>query len=324
MFKAEELRLAQETAGLAIWEWFIGSDELRFQPGSVELFGRPNAELPTGEKFFECVCADDRGRVRKCVDDCLAEGGDYSVEFRIDWPDGQTRWLVSNGRLAQDKGLGQLMIGVSRDITESKRREGKLSAQARLLDLAYEPIIVRDEEDRIVYWNKGAEQLYGYTWKEAKGQRSHDLLDTRFPRSLARIERQLRETGSWEGELVHRTQSGHHIHVASRWRKFDSNEKEFVLESNFDLSQQRALEIARAWEAKAKLLGELAHEINNPLEAASGAAHILKSSCDQQSAHYIEVLEQSIQRIAEFIRRSNEVHRNPHLTAEPDAKGPTQ
>ncbi len=309
MFKAEELRLAQETARLAIWEWFLESDELRWQPGSVELFGRPVAELTTGERLFKCVCAEDRDRVRSCVRDCLGRGGDYSIEFRVDLPSGETRWLISNGRAAQDNGLGQLIIGVSRDITESKRREGKLRAQARLLDLAYEPIIVRDEEDRIVYWNQGAEQLYGYTWKEAKGQRSHDLLDTRFPINPTEIERQLSETGSWEGELVHRTQNGHHIHVASRWRKFDSNEKEFVLESNFDLSQQRALEIARAWEAKAKLLAELAHEINNPLEAASGAAHILKSSCDQGSVHYISILEQSIQRIAEFIRRSNELHR---------------
>ncbi|MDT8068109.1 MAG: PAS domain-containing protein [Terriglobia bacterium] len=324
MFRAEELRLAQEAAQLAIWEWFVDTDELRWQPGSVELFSRPIAELTTGERFFECVSAADRERVKECVRDSVSSGKNYSVEFRVDLPGGETRWLVSNGCLAQERRPGQIMIGVSRDITDTKRREIKLRAQARLLDLAYEPILVRDPEDRIVYWNNGAELLYGYTWKEAKDRRSHELLDTKFPASLAEIESQLKATGSWEGELVHRTQSGHYIHVASRWRRFDADGSEFVLESNFDLSQRRALEIARAWEAKAKLLGEMAHEINNPLEAASGAAHILKASCDQQSAHYIEVLEQSIQRIAEFIRRSNELHRNPHLPRGLDGQRPVQ
>jgi PAS domain S-box-containing protein len=310
MFKAEELRLVQEAAQLAIWEWSPETDQLRWQPGSVELFGKPIAELTRGEHIFQCVSAADRERVMNCVRDSIATGRDYSVEFRVDLPNGELRWLASNGRPTEDKGAVRIMIGVTRDITKTKLLERKLMAQARLLDLAHEPIIVRDAEDRIAYWNNGAERLYGYSWKEAKGQRSHDLLDTSFPRNLSEIQEQLKKVGSWEGELVHRTRSGHYVHVASRWRKFDAEGSEFVLETNFDLSQHKALEVARVWEAKAKLLGEMAHEINNPLEAASGAAHILKGSCDQQSAHYIEVLEQSIQRIAEFIRRSNEVHRN--------------
>jgi PAS domain S-box-containing protein len=74
---------------------------------------------------------------------------------------------------------------VSQDITEEKRREEKLRAQARLLDLAYEPILVRDSKDSITYWNDGAQRLYGYAWQEAKGQVYHDLLRTQFPHDLA-------------------------------------------------------------------------------------------------------------------------------------------
>ncbi|MGA8531047.1 MAG: PAS domain S-box protein, partial [Acidobacteriaceae bacterium] len=56
------------------------------------------------------------------------------------------------------------LIGISkiaRDITQQKEREEISQRQAQLLDQAYEPILVRDHQDRIVYWNKGAERLYG-------------------------------------------------------------------------------------------------------------------------------------------------------------------
>ncbi len=317
MFKAEELRLVQEAAHLAIWEWVAETDELRWQPGSVELFGRPTAELTTGESFFECVAADDREKVRRCLLDSLTSRVDYSVEFRVALPGGELRWLVSNGRLVQDRGSGQIVVGVTRDITETKRRETQLRAQARLLDLAYEPILVRDSQDRIAYWNKGAERLYGYTRQEAKGKRSHDLLRTEFGQPLAEIEKELRSSGLWQGELVHCTKNGRYIHVASRWQRI-SNGEDHVLETNFDLSQQKALEVAKAWQQKAKLIGEFAHEINNPLEAATGVAHILKGSCDERSQQYVDVLEKSIKRIAEFIKRSNELHNSLRFAKELD------
>ncbi len=69
------------------------------------------------------------------------------------------------------------LIGISkiaRDITQQREREELSRRQAQLLDQAYEPILVRDHQDRIVYWNKGAERLYGWTAVEAKGRVSHE------------------------------------------------------------------------------------------------------------------------------------------------------
>lgn len=322
MFKEEELRLAQEVAGLAIWEWVEDTDELHWQPGSVPLLGRPLNEINTGEEFFQCLIPEDRDRVRQCARDALKSGSDYRVEFRVRSPEGQTRWIVRNGRVMRDPERGRILVGVERDITETKLRENKLRAQARLLDLAYEPILVRDAQDHILYWNGGAERLYGYGWQEARSQRSHDLLKTQFPKPLEEIEKQLREHGQWEGELIHRTKSGRYIHIASRWQKI-SPEDNTILETNFDLSQQRALEVARAWQEKAKLITELAHEINNPLEAARGATHILRASCDQDARQYVQVLEDSIKRIAGFIKRSNEIHKQGRLESEQtDKPGP--
>jgi len=82
-----------------------------------------------------------------------------------------------------------------------------------LLDRTH--ILIRDQEDRIVFWNRGAELLYGWTKAEALGQISHTLLQTVFPVSLEAVNVALRNQGEWEGELRHTCRGGDHIMVAS-------------------------------------------------------------------------------------------------------------
>jgi PAS domain S-box-containing protein len=91
------------------------------------------------------------------------------------------------------------------------------SEQARLLDLTHDCILVRDGDDAITYWNPAAEQLYGWSREEALGRRTHELLKTRFPVPLKDIQAIVRETGRWEGELVHFHRDGTPLQVASRW-----------------------------------------------------------------------------------------------------------
>ena len=134
------------------------------------------------------------------------------------------------------------LIGISkiaRDISEQKEREDLSRRQAQLLDQAYEPILVRDPQDRIVYWNKGAERLYGWTAVEAKGRVSHDLLDTTFPEPLEEIEKQLERNGHWEGELLQRTRNGHRLMVLSRWIRELGVAESQVLETNVDMSERQ-------------------------------------------------------------------------------------
>src|SRR5215468_10796995 len=53
-----------------------------------------------------------------------------------------------------------------------------LRARAHLLDLTHDSVVVRDLHDRITFWNRGAETLYGWTQAEAIGQGAHHLLQT--------------------------------------------------------------------------------------------------------------------------------------------------
>lgn len=93
-----------------------------------------------------------------------------------------------------------------------------LRDQTRLLDLAFDAIVARSlAKETIVFWNRGAERLFGWTREEAVGSRAADLLSTEFPRPLEEIEQKVRATGRWEGQLTHRAKDGSRVQVASRW-----------------------------------------------------------------------------------------------------------
>lgn len=118
--------------------------------------------------------------------------------------------------------------------------------QASLIELASDAIIVRDPESRVISWNRGAEQLYGYSAQEAMGQITHELLQTRFPLPESReaLDRFLATGELWQGELVHTRKDGTQVLVASRQtiRRDDRGELLAILEINREVSERQQRE----------------------------------------------------------------------------------
>jgi diguanylate cyclase (GGDEF)-like protein/PAS domain S-box-containing protein len=121
-----------------------------------------------------------------------------------------------------------------------------IKEQAALLEVAQEAILVRELGGTIVFWNRAAEQLYGWGREEAVDNVTHAILATDFPKPFEDILAELRDTGRWEGELVHRRRDGTRIVVASRWvlcRREDEPDP-LVLETNTDVTERRQAEAA--------------------------------------------------------------------------------
>ncbi len=113
--------------------------------------------------------------------------------------------------------------------------------QASLLDLTHDTIFVRDMSDIITYWNRGAQELYGWTAEEAIGKHTHQLLRTVFPVPTDEIQAELLRTGRWEGEIGKTKADGTHVVVASRWslRRNEQGSPIAILETNNDITQHK-------------------------------------------------------------------------------------
>ncbi|MGD9576730.1 MAG: PAS domain S-box protein [Syntrophorhabdus sp.] len=139
-----------------------------------------------------------------------------------------------------------------RDVTERKKSERKLKIQAtqlreqaELLDIADDAIIVLNMDDRIVFWNHGAEERYGWTKDEACGRIGYELLNTEFPEPLGKIKAKLKREGRWEGELVQRKRSEEKVVVESRWalRRDHENRPIAIMEINNDITERKQAQI---------------------------------------------------------------------------------
>lgn len=138
------------------------------------------------------------------------------------------------------------VMGVLEDITGRKHAEEELRRQAELLDLAHDAIVVRDQEDRIIFWNRGATETYGWEKTEAQGKGIHDLLKTAFPQPWGDIQAELLQHGQWQGEIEHTTRDGRRLVVASRWvlRRDSQDQPLATLEINRDITMHRRAEAA--------------------------------------------------------------------------------
>ena len=147
--------------------------------------------------------------------------------------------------------LEQAKSALEREILERRNTEAALREnearyrdQAELMNLSYDAIIMCDLSGAIRYWNRGAEELYGWTTQETMGKIKQELLDTRFPIPFAEMKAELMASGYWEGEVNHRRRDGSRLVVASRWmlRKLENSGNSAIFITNKDVSKARGAE----------------------------------------------------------------------------------
>jgi PAS domain S-box-containing protein len=194
---------------------------------------------------------------------------------------GETMSIGDSGAPIID-GAGRTRGGVLvfRDVSEQRARDANLRQLKRMIDLSQDAIIVTDPERRIVSWNLGAKEMYGWDSAEAIGTVIHVLLHT--PASdVEEKEQGLKHYGMWEGELDHVHKDGREIRCESREVLLLDAEQniEGMLEINRDITERRRIEEKLRERAKLESLGVLAggiaHDFNNLLTGVLGNASIL-------------------------------------------------
>jgi PAS domain S-box-containing protein len=203
----------------------------------------------------------------------------------------------------------RLISAIERAISDAERKrsqreaEAKIKAQALLLDLATDAIIVRDLENRIQFWNRGAERLYGFRREEIIGRKLNELIATNSGRTFAEGTRITLDQGQWEGEVEHLSKDGKVLVVLSRWTlvRNGQGEPEGILAINSDITEKRSLEKqflrAQRLESIGTLASGIADDLNNILAPVLLACEMLRDvQPDEQAKKLMDVAVQSAKR----------------------------
>jgi PAS domain S-box-containing protein len=172
-----------------------------------DVVGRDDTAIFNPEEALEVMADDQR----------VIASGETSTREEVLTLTGKTRTFFSTKAPYWDN-HGKIIgiIGISRDITQRKQAEEQMREQATLLDKAQDAIVVRDLDHRILYWNKSAERLYGWTAQEALGRSIKELLYQDPSAFLAATDATF-EKGEWVGEIQQYNRDGKTLTIEGRW-----------------------------------------------------------------------------------------------------------
>jgi PAS domain S-box-containing protein len=236
---------------------------------------------------------------------CQGEKG--TLEFEIVGFRGTRRWMETHAVPLRNESDGTLLhLAVTRDITKRQQAEQKIREQAALLDVATDAILVRNIHNQILFWNKGAERLYGWKLEEALGKNVVELLYKDTAPQLQDAFFTVIHTGEWQ----HLTKDGKKIIVESRWTlmRDDKNQPKSILSVSTEITQKKQLEAqllrSQRLESIGTLTGGIAHDLNNVIAPVLMSVELLQMKLhDQQSQRVLQTLENNVKRGASLLKQ---------------------
>jgi PAS domain S-box-containing protein len=189
---------------------------------------------------------------------------------------------------------------------ELQEKTAQLEQQATLMELSQDAIIVRDGDNIVQVWNRGAQEMYGYSTAEAKGRRLELLLRT-DQESWDDLNRTLDRDGAWEGELRQHRRDGTPMIVHSRevLVRDGKGGRLAVLSIKRDITALRTAMTAltEADRRKDEFMATLAHELRNPLAPVKNAVEIMRIAGDNPDAmaRVRDMLDRQVQQLSRIV-----------------------
>jgi PAS domain S-box-containing protein len=242
----EQRRLTLDLTHTAIWDWNIVTGETTWNENHYYLLGlEPGEVQPSYQAWRDRVFPEDIERVERAIAQALETHTDYEMEYCVVYPDGSLHWIMARGRGIYDhSGRAVRMVGMLFDIGERKAAEQKIKEQAALIDITSDAIIVRDLNSQILFWNRGAEQIFGWTATEAIGKKANEFLYKSISPQLESTVSTVVDRNFWHGELNKIGKSGRELIVESRWTlmRDETGQAKAILTVDTDITDKKQLE----------------------------------------------------------------------------------
>ncbi|MFN6525799.1 PAS domain S-box protein [Nostoc sp. ChiSLP03a] len=240
----------------------------------------------------------------------VCQGNKGTLEFEIVGFKGTRRFIETHAVPLYNESDGTFIhLALTRDITQQKQAEQKIREQGLLLDVSTDAILVRNIHNQILFWNQGAERLYGWKAEEVVGKNVLQLLYKDSPQ-LEDAYLKVMNTGEWRGELHQLTKEGKVIIVESRWTLIpdENGQPKSILSANTEITQQKQLEAqllrSQRLESIGTLAGGIAHDLNNILSPILMSVQLLQKKLpDPQSQQILQTLENNVKRGANLLKQ---------------------
>ena len=276
-------------------------------PPAVRMLGRTEEEI-VGQVAWELFPAALKSGFYTAFSEALAtlERSSYRGFY------GDTgRWFDTTA-YPTPTGLAVYLRDVTAEETariDAESAQQRIAQQAALLDIANDAIIVRDLEGRIEYWNRAAEQIYGWTAEEVIGRRASEFMYAEADAFDAATVEVLRH-GVYTVELEQRHRSGRTIIADCRWQlvRDDNGEPRSIMAVNSDITdyrrEQESTARAQRLESLGTLAGGIAHDLNNVLTPILMSVQLLQhDERDSGRLELLDTIETAVKRGAEMIRQ---------------------
>jgi PAS domain S-box-containing protein len=194
-------------------------------------------------------------------------------------------------------------VHIERQLSESEAR------LATIINSAMDAIVTMDLQDRVLFWNRSAERLYGWAEEEALGRNAYELLFQGSVPELQEARTAMQAGGEWSGELRGFTKDGKDVIVASRWTliRDDQGRPKSTLVMNTDVTEKKKLEAqflrAQRMENIGTLAGGIAHDLNNVLTPVLMAVEILQMRLPDMQESLLAPLRSSVERGVDMVKQ---------------------
>lgn len=205
------------------------------------------------------------------------------------------------------------IMAILMDITERKQSEQKIREQAALLNVTTDAIFVWSIDNQILFWNKGAERLYGWQAEEILEQRT--IIQLSAEESFAQLleaQDTILQQGEWQGRLYQLTKEGQKFVVESRWTlmRDEAGNPKSILVVNTDITEKQQLEAqflrTQRMQSIGTLAGGIAHDLNNLLTPVLFSAQLMlmqPSLPENKKEQLLKTIEASTKRGAALIKQ---------------------